>query len=251
MNLGRSLSFAFKAQDAAPKLLVGGLLTLLFPTVFFGFVVAGYVVRVLCNALEGRDAALPQWKDLRTLFSEGVSPLMVVLAYHLPFFLLLTVKAAILSPDNAMHLDLSFYIAGPALAAIGGFLAPAAVLRLIVIRQPKAAFDLPRIVSFIRENAVRYTSAWALSLLFYAISVFCAGVLLVGVYLGIFMGHVIYVVFAAAVLVIFVGFFIAHVISAHLYAQMYRASKPFSDDLEGEARASIALPPPLFPKNRP
>jgi hypothetical protein len=227
MNLGRSLSFAFRAPDAAPKLLVGGLLTLLFPTVFFGFVVAGYVTRVLCNALEGRDGALPPWKNFASLFSEGVAPLMVVLVYHLPLFLLYAFKVAVLSPDHAIRPDLLLAIAGLALATVGGFLAPAAVLRLVLIGQPKAAFDMPRIFSFISRNFVRYTTTWALSVLCYAAAMFC----IVGLVVGLFF-----------------GIFISLVISAHLYAQMYRASKSFSDDVEGEARASIALPPPLSPK---
>lgn len=243
MNLGRSLSFAFRADDAAPKLLVGGLLTMLFPTVFFGFVVAGYVVRVLCNALEGRDAALPKWTNFGTLFSEGVAPLMVVLVYNAPVLLLFVIKAAVLSPTDVIRPDLAFAIAGLCLALIGGFLAPAAVLRLIVIGQLKAAFDLARILAFIRTNAARYLAAWAIAVLFYAASMVCIVALMVSV---LFYAASIFSI-VALVVGLFVGGFIACVVSAHLFAQMYRACKPFADDLEGEARASIALPPPLHP----
>lgn len=223
MKVERSFSFAFKAPQAASKLPVGGLLTTLFFTVFFAFVVAGYVMRVLCDALEGRDARLPDWSDLKNLFLEGMEPVLVMLGYYAPFLILYLVRMYLsfsgADSDTGLLLALT-----AALYILVSMLVPAALIRLVVKGNIQAAFHFKELFKFIGNNAGRYFVAWGVVFVLKVVSLFCLAFFIVG---------------------FFFATFIASVIAAHLYAQVYRTSKPFSDDPQGAIRGSMAIPPPL------
>ena len=224
MNIERSFTFAFKAPGAVKKLSIGALFTLLFFTIFFAFVVMGYLMRVLCDALEGRDARLPEWDNLGALFNEGLMPVLISLVYASPLLLLAIVEQVMIA---AFDLSLGVLILMPIAflwLLVMSVLLPVALIRFAVKASMRAAFDLGEILAFIRRNPGTYLTAWALALV-------------VGMFSGI----------GAIVLVIGVFFttFVANVITVHLYAQAYRASKPFTDDKDGKLRASMAIPPPL------
>jgi len=225
MNIERSFSFAFKSPGGVGKLLLGGAFTLLFFTVFFAFVVMGYVMRVLCEALEGRDGKLPDWKDLGRLFNEGMMPMLVALGWASPIIVLFAV-AQILTATLGLNLWLvAIYLILEALLSVAfSMILPLALMRLAIKRSLKAAFDIGQMLDFIRRNKGTYFTAWGLS--------FAAGA-------------VASVGFVAFLVGIFFTTFIANVISMHLFAQAYRASQPFSDDKDGAVRASMAIPPPL------
>jgi hypothetical protein len=233
MNIERSFVFAFKAPKATQKLLMGGVCSVLFFTVFFAFVMVGYLIRVLCNTLEGRDVKLPDWKDLSGLFQEGLEPVLVALTYFGPLVLLIIIELIIYSLIGwnqvaftiFSSLRLVYYLFISAII-------PLAIIRLVVIGSFKSSFHVGQIIDFIKENPGNYFPAWGLSL--------AVGVIALAVgFFAFFIGSI----------VLGFGFFfilfIAWVISVHLYAQAYRASTPFSDDREGHIRASITLPPPL------
>ena len=56
----------------------------------------GYMMRVLCDALEGRDAKLPDW-SLGELFNEGLMPILVVLAYCSPLIAIMILEQALIA----------------------------------------------------------------------------------------------------------------------------------------------------------
>ncbi len=224
MKVERSFSFAFRAPEAAKKLFIGGAVSTLFFTVFFAFVVAGYVMRVLCDVLEGRDARLPDWSDFRSLFFEGMEPVLVLLGYYSPVLVLYLVRIYVSVSGGDPGTDLLLIAPTAALQIIASMLVPAALIRLVVKGDIKAAFHFKEIFTFIGNNAGRYFVAWGLVFALKIVSVFCAVFFVVG---------------------FFFATFIASVISAHLYAQVYRTSKPFGDDPQGTIRGSMAIPPPL------
>jgi hypothetical protein len=225
MNIERSFSFAFKSPGGVGKLLLGGLFTLLFFTVFFAFVVMGYLMRVLCEALEGRDGKLPDWKDLGRLFNEGMMPMLVALGWASPIIALF-VATQVLTATLGLNLWflLIYVVLELVLSVLFSMILPLALMRLAIKRSLKAAFDVGQMLEFIRHNKGTYFTAWGLTYAAGAV----ASVGVVGLGIGI----------------CFTMFF-ANVISMHLFAQAYRASHPFSDDKDGALRASMAIPPPL------
>lgn len=245
MNIERSFSFAFKAPFATRKLALGGVFSLLFFTVFFAFAVVGYVIRILCDVLEGRDANLPDWTDLKGLFSEGLQPVLIILAYGSPLIVLSFVE---------IQLQLAGLSTGLLLGPIGLLVAipvslvlPLALVRFITRGSLKAAFEFRKILEFFTRNVGTYLTAWGLAI---AVSTSAAIIGIVPLAATLFLFPIfgmaaLKIGLAVALVVWSFATFIASVISVHLYAQAYRASTPFSDDTDGTIRASMAMPPPL------
>lgn len=225
MNIERSFSFAFKSPGGVGKLLLGGVFSLLFFTVFFAFVVMGYLMRVLCEALEGRDGKLPDWKDLGRLFNEGMMPMLVALGWASPLIaLFVTVQVLAACLGLNLWILVAYLLLEIVLSVMFSMILPLALMRLAIKRSLKAAFDVGQIMEFVRANKGTFFTAWGLSLAAGALS--SVGFVALGV--GLFFTS-----------------FMANVITMHLFAQAYRASQPFTDDKDGALRSSIAIPPPL------
>jgi MFS family permease len=251
MNIERSFVFAFKAPGGIAKLLLGGLFSVLFFTVFFGFVVMGYLMRVLCDALEGRDAKLPSWGEIGSLFNEGLQPVLIIVAYCSPLIALLVVEQIL----NAI-LGWSFGVIAVFMAlrfVIGiaiSIAMPAALIRFAIKGRIRAAFDFGEILGFIKKNPGTYFTAWGLALVVGVVAGLVA-MLLGGIVFGVAVAAgglsspVIFTGLGALLVASFFTAFASYLISMHLYAQAYRASTPFEDDKDGVLRASMAIPPPL------
>ncbi|MCP4677127.1 MAG: DUF4013 domain-containing protein [Deltaproteobacteria bacterium] len=245
MKIERSFTFAFKGPGSAKKLFLGGLFSLLFFTVFFAFVVVGYIMLVLCNALEGRDAKLPEWTDFGARFNEGLQPVLVMLAYCSPIVILFIVEIQL----AALSTFIGVYLL-PVLTIIGlivSVLLPLALIRCVVNGSFKASFEFGKIFSYIKENPGTYFTAWGLSIAVTTAAGLASITVLLGA-VGLQMavgGPASYLSGIAALLVFCFTYFVANIIAVHLYAQAYRASTPFEDDQEGTIRASMAVPPPL------
>lgn len=227
MDLERSCTFAFKAPGAWGKLILGGVFTLLFFTVFFVFVVTGYLMRVLCSALEGRDSNLPDWKGLGQLFNEGLMPVLIGLGWAAPLIALAAIEQVM---NLTLHLSLGLLILLPlviAWTAVMSVVLPVALIRFAVKGSMRSAFEFGQIVRFIRNNPGTYFTAWAIALVVGLVS----GVGFIALGVGVFF-----------------TMFLANVITVHLYAQAYRASTPFDDDRDGKLRSSMTIPPPLHKK---
>ena len=233
MNIERSFVFAFKSPKAAQKLAIGTLCTLLFFTVFFAFVTIGYLMRILCSALEGRDETLPEWNDIFGLFQEGLTPGLVMLSYIGPlvglFLLELIAHQTIgVSQSGTILFALLRFIYYVAITAI----VPLAVIRLVVIGSFKSAFQMEPIFDFVKANLALYLQAWGVSLGI-GLVVSIAGFVTVG------LGSILLGVGSSFLL------FVGYAITVHLFAGAYRGARPFSDDREGDIRASVSVPPPL------
>jgi hypothetical protein len=227
MNIERSFLFAFKGSHSGAKLGLGGLFSLLFFTIFFAFVVMGYLMQVLREVLEGRDGKLPEWKNLGRLFNEGIVPVLVWLIYASPILLTFCVEYRFFSADlspASLVIMFAWAVIRLVLGLAASVVLPLALIRLAVRGSFASAFDFGEMFNFIKANPGNYFTAWALMLVVSMAA--CLGLLVLGI--GVF----------------FTGF-IAAVIAVHLFAQAYRASTPFVDDKGGEIRASFPVPPPL------
>jgi len=250
MNIERSLTFAFKAPGGKSKLVLGGVFSVLFFTIFFGIVVMGYLMRVLCDALEGRDAKLPEWGKMGQLFNEGMQPVLIIVAYASPMIVLFIIEALIGVMGSSLALMAILMVVRLVIGVALSILIPAALIRFAVKGQLKEAFAFGEILGFIGANKGTYFTAWGLSL-----AVGVAAGLIATVLGGIIGGGAlavggleVWVLFTAIGAFLFASLFTTFtstLVSMHLYAQAYRASKPFADDKDGELRASMAIPPPL------
>ena len=241
MRIGRSITFVFRDRESIGKLLRGGGYGMLFFTGFFTFVTAGYLTRLMCDLLEGRDASLPEWRPLQELFSEGLQPVLILLVYTSPAVLTAIVSLYV-APPYMGFLQLSFLV-------LASLLLPVALIHFVTTRSLKRALQLPATIAFIVENAGHFFRAWLVyGILAIAAFLVCCLVCVAvaipaslvlddrtGILTGLAVGGVV---------ACFVGFLL-HVIATHLFAQAYRSSKPFEDDPDGEMRASIVVPPSL------
>jgi hypothetical protein len=226
MNIERSIVFIFNDRDWLKKVALGGVFSLLFFTVFFAFVVAGYVMRIFCNALEGRDTTLPEWDDLGGLFNEGLLPVMIGILYFTPVIVISAIEQIIHAAFGlAFGALVVFQLIDVVLLFLIFIFLPLGMVRYVVKRSMRSAFELAQILDFIKRNTGTYLTAWAVATFLFGL---IGAVGLVGLGVGVF-----------------VTMFASMLMSAHLYAAAYRASKPFIDDRDGELRASMALPPPL------
>lgn len=226
MDFKRSLKFAFNDPHAVKKLLTGGLFVLAFFTVYFFFVVVGYVMRILSAALEGRDAKLPEWDSYKDLFNEGLLPILVMLAFAAPFIGIAILEIALfMVVAPSAEIIAIFNIVRGIVFVVTSFLLPLALIRYVISGTAREALNFTQLVDFVRTNPKNYISAWAVSL----------GTGFVATVIGSL---------ALGIGLCFTLFFNS-VVVVHLFAQAYRASTPFKDDKDGAIRSSYTLPPPL------
>lgn len=245
MNIERSLVFPFKAPGAVGKIVLGGLFSALFFTVFFAFVVVGFLIHVLCAALEGRDAKLPDWTNLKGFFYEGLPPVLIILAYSAPIVVITIIEIQIVyfgyfAGIYIWPLELVTLI-------VISLLLPLALIRCVVNSSLKSAFEFGKIFEFLKTNTKIYLKAWVIAILVSLVAYIIGFIVLLAIgLLSSFGGQsVLMIGLALAALVFFIAQFIAALIMVHLFAQAYRASTPFVDDRDGIIRASMAVPPPL------
>ena len=225
MTIKQSFSFAFNSKGSKGKLLRGGLFSFLFFTIFFAFVVAGYLMRLLCNSLEGRASKLPDWKNFSVLFSQGVIPVLIILAYGSPFIITSIVENLLFAISGELPALFWVFVTARLIFIIAfSILTPLALLHFAVKQNIAYGFKLGQMLKFLSLNFKHYFPVWLWSIVLNIASL--AGLIVFGI--GFF----------------FAGFAVA-VIVTHLYAQAYRASIPFDDDKDGKLRSSMAIPPPL------
>jgi hypothetical protein len=246
MKIGRSFGLVFKTQGALRKLLRGGLFTSLFFTVFFAFVVMGYLIRLMCELLEGRDTKLPEWHDLRELFYDGLQPVLISLIYLSPVISLAILELYV----NATYI----YVAQILLALIVSGILPLALIHFVTARAIPAAFSCHIIFSFMMKNFRRVVQAWLIHVGLAICNVLIGGIILLLIAVPISLATTVrigaFVGFIFGAVAFCFGLFAIAAIGTHIWARMYRASTPFEDDSEGRIRSSIVVPPSLNAKEK-
>jgi len=181
-------AFAYPLNDPAwPGKLGLGALFLLLCLLLVGIpIVLGYLRRLFLGAVQDPQAPLPEWDpgaDLR----DGLPATIVVAVYGLASFLLMTLP-----------------IVGPFLALVPAFLLPAALTGLFALGPLSAAFDLPTMLEYMRDNLENYL-------------------------LGVVLGVVVAAVSALGLVALIVGVFFTTSwgmsVLTHAWAQVYRNSK--------------------------
>jgi hypothetical protein len=212
-DFAKPFSYVFDDPRWVQKILIGGLFYLAGFLIVGWFFIFGYIARVTRNIIAGDPRPLPEWEDLGGFFSEGARIIGVILLYTVPLIivaLMFIFPSVILdSMDNeglqtAGGLMLGCFSCLLVPFWLGVFLfVPAAILFAIVEQRFGAAFELPRIWSFVKANIGNYLLAIVILIIARFIGGAGIGVLCIGV--------------------IFTGFW-SSLIIAHAFAQVYRLS---------------------------
>lgn len=80
VSLENAFKFPFKDSKWLIKILIGGAL-IWIPIV--NFFVLGYLLKILADGKDKKEASLPEWKDWGVLFQEGFMAFIVVLCYSM------------------------------------------------------------------------------------------------------------------------------------------------------------------------
>ncbi len=205
--------FAFVFQDPRwlNKILIGGLFELAAVFIIGIFFVMGYCAQLARNVIAGVELPLPEWDDLGEFFSEGLKLFAIVLIYTLPLIIFagaVFVPAAVMSGSGREILEnlgggmmtCAWCLFFP-LSLLFSFYIPAALLFAVAERDFGAAFQVGRIIGFIRNNAGNYVVAFVV----YLIARFAAPLGLVMCCIG----------------VVFTAFWTV-LVATHAFAQAYR-----------------------------
>ncbi len=210
----KPFAFVFQDRQWVNKILIGGLFELAAVFIVGIFFVMGYCAQLARNVIEGLESPLPEWDNLGEYFSEGLKLAAIVLIYTLP---LIIFAAAVFVPAIVMagsnHDVLSNLGGGMMtcawciffpLSLLFAFYIPGALLFAVVERDFGAAFQVGRILGFIRDNLGNYVVAFVV----YMVARFAAPLGLILCCIG----------------VVFTSFW-AFLIMTHAFAQTWRLRK--------------------------
>jgi len=174
-----------------PKIVVGGVFTLLATVVAGIPFLLGYLARMARNIIAGDPRPLPEWNDLGEFFGEGLALFAVALIYLLPvsvLSILIAIPATIADAvrEPVVHDIVQGFVACAScvlwlLTLIVGSLLPAALMTVIVTRRFGAAFEFPRLAQFLTRNLGNYVIALVIELIAYVFSFAGFALLCVGV----------------------------------------------------------------------
>jgi hypothetical protein len=216
MDIGRSFTFITEDEDWLPKILLGGLISLI---PFVGqFYAVGYAIQVLKATIEGREIPLPGVTDeFGDKLLKGLLASLIIFIYFLPVIIVGSISgggAAILSDASADPEAGSIFAAiwsscfgcvSLVLAILIGLFVPFAWSRYAESDQFGAAFKFGEILGQVRDNLGPTVIALLLSAA-------------VGIAAGI-VGSIL-----CGIGLIFTGFY-AQLVTAFLYGSLYRQAR--------------------------
>lgn len=187
LDLVRPFTFVFQDAEWLKKTLLGGLFVLAGVLVVGHFFVLGYLARLVRNVVASVPRPLPEWDDLGELFVEGVKYVLILVIYWMPVVilaLLIVIPAAVAGGHDSE-------LPPPALTALVCLVLPLCLLIMIVLpvalvhaavtNRFGAAFEIGKIVGFIKANFVNYLLAIVVYFVAHTLSqvgivLFCVGV---------------------------------------------------------------------------
>jgi hypothetical protein len=169
--LADAFDFVRNSDDWLPTVLIGGVLSILSVLIVPGFVLQGYLVRVLRDAAAG-EAAAPSFTQWGVLLVDGVKLFAVGVVYSLVVIVPAAVLAGVVGVGGGAESDGARLFAGvagllvvlivAALSFLLAYVVPAALTNFAVEGRIGAAFD----VGTVRRAAFTsdYAIAWLLSI---------------------------------------------------------------------------------------
>lgn len=168
MDVAKAFTFFSEDERWMGKLGIGVIVSLVSFLILPAFLLAGYMVGIARNVMNGVKRPLPEWEDLGTLFMDGLSIIVVSIVYTLPFWLLTCI--AFVTTIGFGGLGEATEISEDALAAgvlatwglIGClfiifmlaffFISPAIVIQYVREGELAACFRFGEVLDIVRDN---------------------------------------------------------------------------------------------------
>lgn len=171
-DFGRAFTFVKEDPDAVKKVLIGGVFALLGVVLVGAFFLGGYFVRLIQRTVREERLPLPEWDDFGGLFRDGLKVVGAYLAYTLGLYLLVGCPFAVLMMGvgaasgrrgSGGGIEALFALAGMGLygvlllgSLVVSIYLPAALVRLGLSGEFRAAFQVKENIAFIRRNPLNY-----------------------------------------------------------------------------------------------
>jgi len=155
MNISNAFSYLFKDEKWLEKVLLGGLFVFLCIFVVPIPLLAGYLVELMGNVARGERDPLPVWNKLAGKYKNGLWLILINVAYNLPP-IFLRILRSVSSELGGGFLLLSFWLSLLIIIyhLVVLFVQPVATLHFAVNKRIEDAFDVKKILGFVRRNFV-------------------------------------------------------------------------------------------------
>jgi hypothetical protein len=223
LDIGKAFTFVTDDPKWLTKVLIGGglfiaTLVLLFTVIgwiFVAAIIAGYLIQLARNVINGEAQVLPEWDNWGVKMTDGFKVIVIGIVYALPTILIsliFTVPSTIMSASSSSGVQAT----GSLLGLLGGCLnffvgiavalvSPIALARYASTSNLAGAFQFGEVFGILRQNIGMYI---IVALLTAIVLQLVAGIGLIACFVGVF----------------FTGFY-AELVAFHLYGQAYRAAQ--------------------------
>ncbi|MGN6673984.1 MAG: DUF4013 domain-containing protein [Thermomicrobiales bacterium] len=223
LDIGKAFTFVTDDPKWVTKVLIGGglfiatlvLLLTVIGWIFVAAIIAGYLIQLARNVINGEAQVLPEWDNWGVKMTDGFKVIVVGIVYALPTILIslvFTVPSTIMSASGSSGVQAT----GSLLGLLGGCLnffvgiavalvSPIALARYASTSNLTSAFQFGEVFGILRQNIGMYI---IVALLTAIVLQLVAGIGLIACFVGVF----------------FTGFY-AEMVAFHLYDQAYRAAQ--------------------------
>jgi hypothetical protein len=199
MNVSKAFTYVFDDERWIPKLLIGGVLSVI---PIANFIPSGYALQTFRNAVRRSQRPLPEWTDLGEMFGQGLLLFIIGFVYNLPVFLLTaclwTVGGALDTRGSGDEIRGAISLIQWCLTTPYGILMatlwPAIFSRFAMTGDVAGAFNFREIFAMMRPNPTDYAVVVILSIVLRFISGFglllcCVGVLFTAFWTSLVRTH--------------------------------------------------------------
>jgi hypothetical protein len=223
MDITKSFTYTFEDEGWLPKVLMGGLFSLLSIILIGAPFVVGYFLETMKNVYLGQPLPLPNWgESMGGLFKKGIKAIVGMLIWSLPAIVVSCLMGAISGPITAalpsgassaaqgaatlfLVVTLCINCLVSLYSLVVGVIVPAALMKFAVDEQISDFWAFGDLFAFIRRNLGNYLIA----IIVYWVASFVAGFGVILCLIGVF----------------FTAFW-SMLVGAHLFGQMYRNANP-------------------------
>lgn len=234
VDVNKAVRYVTEDKQWISKVLIGALLSILSFLILPAFILAGYVVKIIRQVMNGQWDGLPEWEDWGELLRDGFFVTIAQLIYTLPFLILVIIGASatggmaslVNSEDAAGLLATSGIFVLLCLSLLFAiaflFLAPAIFIQYAIKDDFGALFRFGEVFDIIRNHMADILIAFVVTLLAGFALTLVTGVLSLIPCLGWIAAFIISLAF---------GPYISYV-TGHLYGQI--AAKVLGNKVGGE-----------------
>lgn len=213
-NIGNAFSYQFKDKQWANKFLLGSLFVFLFIFIIPIPFIIGYMLRNIRNTMNKSENPMPEWRDLGTMYMEGLKFFVYCLGYSIPVILIILVmllgiglSIAFDEPDLMGFMMIPFFgLQGVIMiyALLMNLISPVLYIKYANGEPAKNLYNFKEIYNFIKNNI---------------------GNILLAIVLNMAAGFIINIGMMVFFIGLFPAAFYASTIVSYAYGQVYLEAK--------------------------